>query len=264
MNLSKNKNFIVEKLKKVKFPMKCLTAYTAPMAKIIDKYADLILVGDSVGPVLYGFKSTRDVSLDMMISHAKAVAENSKNSIVVVDMPYGSYESSKKKAYNNAIKILHLSGAHAVKLEGGESIRRTVEYLTKKNISVMGHVGMLPQKLNGEYKVFGKTTKEKNRLEKDLKILEKAGVFSIVIECTLKPIVDELIKNVNIPTIGIGASDRCDGQILVTEDLLGMTNFHSKFIKKYSKLDKLIEFSVKSFCNDVNKKKFPNKNNFYK
>ena len=220
MNLSKNKNFIVEKLKKVKFPMTCLTAYTAPMARIVDRYADLILVGDSVGPVLYGFKSTREVNLDMMIGHAKAVAKNSKNSIVVVDMPYGSYESSQKKAYNNAIKILDISGAHAVKLEGGESIWRTVEYLTKKNISVMGHVGMLPQKFNGRYKVFGKTAKEKTRLKKDLNILEKAGVFSIVIECTLKPVVDEFIKNVKIPTIGIGASDLCDGQILVTESEL--------------------------------------------
>lgn len=164
----------------------CLTAYTAPIASLVDEYADLILVGDSVGPVLYGFKSTREVNLEMMIRHAKSVVENTKNALIVVDMPYGSYEKSKEEALKNAKKIISSTGAIAIKLEGGEKIFETIIYLTKNKINVMGHLGMLPQSLRGKPKVYGKNKKEKTQLYRDIYLLEKAGVFSIVLECVYK------------------------------------------------------------------------------
>ena len=162
LNLKKKKDFL-KKFSKKKSPICCLTAYTANIAKIVDKYADIILVGDSVGPVLYGFKSTREVTMEMMIEHAKAVVKNSVKSIVVVDMPFGTYENGKKTALKNARKILDLTGAHAVKLEGGESISKTIKYLTSNKINVMGHLGMLPQKMNGRYRVYGKKDSEKKK-----------------------------------------------------------------------------------------------------
>ncbi len=263
LNLKKKKDFL-KKFSKKKSPICCLTAYTANIAKIVDKYADIILVGDSVGPVLYGFKSTREVTMEMMIEHAKAVVKNSVKSIVVVDMPFGTYENGKKTALKNARKILDLTGAHAVKLEGGESISKTIKYLTSNKINVMGHLGMLPQKMNGRYRVYGKKDSEKKKLKKDFKLLEDAGVFSIVIECTLKSLVDEILQKKKVPTIGIGASDNCDGQILVTDDLIGMTDFESKFLKKYSRINNSIEVSIKKFCNDVKNKRYPKSNYLYK
>ncbi len=262
LNLNKKKRFLEAKLKKKK-PIVCLTAYTVQVAKIVDKYVDLILVGDSLGPVLYGFKSTRHVTVDMMVRHAKAVVENTKNAIVVVDMPFGTYEKSKITALKNAKKILELSGADAVKLEGGQEVADTIKYLSKNKVYVMGHLGMLPQHMNGNYKVYGSGTNEKQQLKKDAVLLEECGVFSIVIECTVKKIVDEVISNLSIPIIGIGASDRCDGQILVTEDLLGLTDFESKFLKRYARISDIIEKSVKKFTDDVKSKKFPKKKNLY-
>ncbi len=263
MNLNIKKRFLEATLGKKKNPIICLTAYTAQIAKIVDKYADLILVGDSLGPVLYGFKSTRQVTIGMMIRHARAVVENSKKAIVVVDMPYGSYENSKTKALENAKKILELSGADAVKLEGGEKIVDVIKHLKKNKINVMGHLGMLPQQMNGNYKIYGRSTVEKKQLMRDVKSLEDSGVFAIVIECTVKKLVDNVIANLSIPSIGIGASENCEGQILVTEDLLGLTDFESKFLKRYAKLSNTIEKSVKNFSNDVKTKKFPKKKHLY-
>ncbi len=265
MNVNINKSRLaINKLNKIKTPILCLTAYTAPIARIVDKYANIILVGDSLGPVLYGYKSTRDVTIEMMIKHASAVVKNSKRSLVVVDMPFGTYEKSKNQAFKNAQKILSESGASAVKLEGGESIFETVRYLTKKKIKVMGHIGMLPQSLDGVYKVYGRKKKEKDQLMRDLRFLEEAGVFSIVIECTLESLVNKILHKATVPIIGIGASSKCDGQIIVTEDLLGLTDFSSKFLKKYANIKQIIDQSIQKFFLDVNQKKYPKKKHCYK
>ena len=245
--------------------MVCLTAYTKPIATIADQFADILLVGDSLGPVIYGFDSTREVELDLMINHGKAVVKATKKSLIVVDMPYGTYELSKYEAYENASKIIDLTGANAVKLEGGIEIIKTIDYLIKKKINVMGHVGMLPQKLeeNKTIKVYGKTQNEKIKLRKDIIALEKAGVFSIVIEATFLQVVNYVIQNIQIPIIGIGASNKCQGQILVTEDMIGMTNFNAKFLKKYSNLSKIIRDAIKEYSSHIRSGKFPSKKNMY-
>ena len=245
--------------------MVCLTGYTKPIATIADQFADILLVGDSLGPVIYGFDSTREVELDLMINHGKAVVKATKKSLIVVDMPYGTYELSKYEAYENASKIIDLTGANAVKLEGGIEIIKTIDYLIKKKINVMGHVGMLPQKLeeNKTIKVYGKTQNEKIKLRKDIIALEKAGVFSIVIEATFLQVVNHVIQNIQIPIIGIGASNKCQGQILVTEDMIGMTNFNAKFLKKYSNLSKIIRDAIKEYSSHIRSGKFPSKKNMY-
>ena len=241
----------------------CLTAYTAPIANVADEYADIILVGDSVGPVLYGDKTTRDVDLDTMIRHAKSVVKNTKTAFIVVDMPFGTYENSKFDALKNAKKIISSSGAMAVKLEGGEKIFETIKFLTKNRIKVMGHLGMLPQSMKGKPRVYGRNLKEKKQLFKDISLLKKAGVFSVVIECTLRKLVDDLIEKTDLPLIGIGASSKCLGQILVTEDILGMTEFNSKFSKQYFKFHKSAKIAIKKFAEDVRSKKYPKKNQCY-
>lgn len=241
----------------------CLTAYTAPIARIVDKYADIILVGDSLGPVLYGLKTTREVNLEMIIRHAKTVVNYSERSFIVVDMPFGSYEKSKYDALKNAKRIISMTGAHAVKLEGGEKIHKTIKFLIQNNIKVMGHLGMLPQSLKGKPKVYGRNLKEKKKIFKDITLLEKAGVFSVVIECTVKKLVDDLIGFTKLPLIGIGASSKCKGQIIVTEDILGMTGFNAKFSTKYFNFLKEANKSIKEFAIDVKKNKYPNKNQCY-
>ena len=261
MFLKKKK--ILEKFKK-KTPITCITSYTAPIAKIADKYADIILVGDSVGPVLYGFDSTRKVSIDLIVQHAKAVVAQTKNSMVVVDMPYGTYERDARLAYKNAKKIILETGADAVKLEGGENFFDTITFLIKKKINVMGHIGLLPQKHNGKYPVYGRKRNEERKILNDLSSLQKAGVFSIVVECTVESVVKKIMKNSNIPIIGIGATSDCDGQVLVAEDLLGLTDFNAKFLKKYSNLGMIISRAFENFSSDVQKRKYPQKKNYYR
>ena len=261
MNRKQKKKSLIEILNKTS--ILCLTAYTVPIAKVADKYADIILVGDSLGPVLYGLDSTREVNLDMMIRHATAVVKNTSSSLIVVDMPFGSYEKSKTEALKNAKKIISATGANAVKLEGGEKQFETIKYLTENHIKVMGHLGMLPQSTVGKPKVYGTKESEKNQIFKDIDLLEKAGVFSVVIECTIKSLVDNLIKHTKLPLIGIGASSCCKGQIIVTEDILGMTEFNSKFAKKYFDFFKSSEKSLKKFSDDVRNKKYPNKKQCY-
>ena len=257
-----NKRIKRNSLKKIfsKSKIVCLTAYTAPIAKIADKCADIILVGDSVGPVLYGHKTTRNVDMDMIIRHAKSVVKNTKEAFIVVDMPFGTYETSKHKALENARKIISSSGAMAVKLEGGEKVADTIEFLTQNKIKVMGHLGMLPQSITGRPKVYGKSEKEKKQIFKDISVLKKVGVFSVVVECTLKKVVDELIKASDLPIIGIGASECCRGQIIVTEDILGMTELKTKFSKKYLDFFPLAEQAVNKFSLEVTNGKYPKKN----
>lgn len=260
---TKNK-FFLNRLINHKRPIVCLTAYCKNIASLVDQFADIILVGDSVGPVLYGYKSTREVTLDMMINHGKAVVNNSKNAIVIIDMPYGSYEKSKHLAWKNARLILRKTGAFGVKVEGGIEISETIKYLVQKKINVMGHLGMLPQKIkNKQFKVYGQNDKEKKKIKNDATSLVESGVFAIVFEATKEKLVNEIIKDINIPTLGIGASSNCSGQVLVTEDILGLTNFNAKFIKKYIDLNKKIKSSIRKFSSDVRSKKYPQKKHLY-
>ena len=248
--------------RKNKNPIVCLTSYSKTITEILDKYCDIVLVGDSLGMVLYGMKSTREVTLDMMINHAKSVKKGISKSILVVDMPYQSYKN-KKEAYKNAKKIIKTTKCDALKLEGGKKIINVVKYLIKKKIPVMGHVGLLPQSEKGKFKFKGRSSFERKRIIEDARLLSNAGVFAIVIECVEESLAEIISKSIPIPTIGIGASKHCDGQILVTDDLLGLSNFTPKFIRKYSNMKSIINKSVLRFRQDVINKNFPSRKNIY-
>ncbi len=248
--------------KKNKTPIFCLTAYTKAIAQIVDKYCDIILVGDSLGMVLYGMKTTREVKIETMILHCKAVKNFAKKSLVVFDMPYKTYEN-KFTAYKNASRVINLTKCDAVKLEGGKKIVNIIKYLTKKGIPVMGHVGLLPQ-TSTNFKVKGKNFFQRKQIYEDAIAISNSGVFAIVLECVVEDLAKKITKNVSVPTIGIGASKYCDGQILVIDDLLGLSDFYPKFVKQYSNLKKIIEKSVKNYVKDVRLKKFPFNKNVYK
>lgn len=248
--------------KKNKLPITCLTAYTRNIAKIADKYCDIILVGDSLGMVLYGMKTTRNVKIETMILHARAVKEVAKKSLVVFDMPYKTY-TNKFIAYKNARKVIKLTKCDAIKLEGGIKIAKTINYLVKKGIPILGHVGLLPQ-TSYDFKVKGKSLISRKRILKDAIAISNSGAFGIIIECVVERLAKEITKKISIPTIGIGASKYCDGQILVTEDLVGLSNFSPKFVKQYANLNKSIEKCVKNYVKDVKMKRFPFTKNVYK
>ena len=248
--------------KKNKSKIVCLTAYSKNIAEELDSYVDLILVGDSLGSVLYNYKSTRDVTLDTMIEHAKSVRLGIKKSLMVVDMPYNTYRN-KKDALKNCKKVIQETKCDGVKLEGGLKIKNIVNHLTNNRIPVMGHIGILPQLVRGKFKSKGKSENEKKKLIKDAVILEKSGCFGIVLECIEKNLSNKITKHINIPTIGIGSSNYCDGQILVTDDLLGLTNSKIKFVKKYTDLKKYIRKGVKQFRSEVINNKYPSKRYSY-
>ena len=248
--------------KKGKEKIACLTAYSSPVAKILDKYCDIILVGDSVGMVLYGMKNTKNVKIDTMITHGKAVKSSVKKSLVVFDMPHKTY-SNKFLAYKNVKKVMKLTSCDAVKLEGGKKIIKIIKYLVKKKIPVMGHIGLLPQS-STSFKYKGKNYNEKKQILDDARSLSKSGVFAIVIECVVQSLAKKITEAVSVPTIGIGASKYCDGQILVTDDLIGLSDYFPKFVKQYSNVKKIIEKSARSYCKDVKMKRFPNLENIYK
>jgi 3-methyl-2-oxobutanoate hydroxymethyltransferase len=248
--------------KKNKTPIVCLTAYTKAIAQIVDKYCDIILVGDSLGMVLYGMKTTKQVKIETMILHCKAVKNFAKKSLVVFDMPYKTYEN-KFTAYKNAREVINLTKCDAVKLEGGKKIINIIKYLTKKGIPVMGHIGLLPQ-TSANFKVKGKNFFQRTQIYEDAIALSDSGVFAIVLECVVEDLAKRITKNVSVPTIGIGASKYCDGQILVIDDLLGLSDFYPKFVKQYSNLKKVIEKSVKNYVKDVRLRKFPFNKNVYK
>jgi len=248
--------------KKNKLPIVCLTAYSKNVAKIADKYCDIILVGDSLGMVLYGMKTTRDVKIETMILHAKAVKESTKRSLVVFDMPYKTY-TNKFIAYKNAKTVIKLTKCDAIKLEGGTEITNTIKHLVKKGIPVLGHVGLLPQ-TSGKFKVKGKNSIERKKILNDAIAIFNSGVFAIIIECVVEGLAKEITKNISIPTIGIGASKHCDGQILVTEDMVGLSGFSPKFVKHYANLNRSIEKSIKNYAEDVKMKRFPFIKNVYK
>ncbi len=257
--LSKVKNF---KSKKNKSKIVCLTAYSKNIAKIIDKHTDLILVGDSLGSVLYNFKSTRSVTLDMIIRHSISARQGITNSLMVVDMPYNSY-NNPTQALKNCKKVMKLTKCDGVKLEGGLKIIKIIKLLIKHRIPVMGHLGILPQFTKGKFKSKGKSTKEKKEIIRDSKLLEDAGVFSIVLECVEKKLAKEITNSINIPTIGIGSSNNCDGQVLVTDDILGLTDSKIKFVKKFIDTKKAISSGVKKFKKEVKSKKYPTKRYSY-
>jgi len=248
--------------KKGKEPITCLTAYSKPIAEIVDKYCDIILIGDSVGMVLYGMKTTREVKIETMILHGRAVKNTTKRSLVVFDMPYKTYPN-KFIAYKNVKKVMKSTKCDAVKLEGGRKIVNIIKYLTKKGIPVMGHIGLLPQS-SKVFKLKGKNLIQKKQILQDAIALSNSGVFAIVIECVVESLAKKITNSVSVPTIGIGASKYCDGQILVTDDMIGLSSFRPKFVKKYSNVKKIIEKSVKNYCNDVKHRKFPSSQNVYR
>ena len=248
--------------KKNDTPITCLTAYSKNIAKIADKYCDIILVGDSLGMVLYGMKTTRDVKIETMILHAKTVKKFVKRSLVVFDMPYKTY-ANKLIAYNNAKRVIKLTKCDAIKLEGGIKIVNIIKYLVKKGIPVMGHIGLMPQ-TSINFKVKGKNFVQKKKILKDALAISNSGAFAMIIECVVENLARKITKSVSIPTIGIGASRYCDGQILVTEDMLGLSDFSPKFVKQYTNLNKIMEKSIKNYVKDVKMRRFPSFKNVYK
>ena len=239
-----------------------LTAYSKNVASIIDDYCDIVLVGDSLGSVLYNYKSTRNVTLQMMIEHSKSVRLGIKKSLMVVDMPFNTYRN-RKEALKNAKKIILETKCDAVKLEGGKKIINIIKFLIRNKIPVMGHLGLLPQSEKGKFAFKGKKNFERNKILKDAKLLEKSGVFSIVLECVETSLAKLITNSISIPTIGIGASQHCDGQILVIDDLIGLNPIKVRFVKRYSNIQKIIKKATSSFAKDVKNKNFPTKKNSY-
>jgi len=249
------------KLKKNKTKIICLTAYSKNIASIIDKHCDLVLVGDSLGSVLYNFSSTKEVTLNMMIEHSKSVRMGVKKSLMVVDMPYNTYRNPKE-ALSNAKKIISKTKCDAVKLEGGKKIFKIIQTLIKNKIPVMGHLGVLPQSAKN-FKFKGKEIAERKIMFRDSKLLEEAGVFSIVLECVESSLAKKITQAISIPTIGIGASMHCDGQVLVTDDLIGLNKIKARFVKKYSNIEKQINDAAIKFKKDIFRNKFPTKKHSY-
>ena len=239
----------------------CLTAYSKNIAQIIDKHCDIVLVGDSLGSVLYNYKSTRSVTLDMIIEHSRSVRMGIKKSLMVVDMPHNTYRNSLE-AVKNAKAIISKTKCDAVKLEGGKKIYPIIKTLIRNKIPVMGHLGLLPQSAKN-FKAKGKKITERNKLLKDAKILEELGVFSIVLECVESSLAKEITKKLMIPTVGIGASVNCDGQVLVTDDLIGLNQIKVRFVKKYANITRQIDTAIIKYKNEVKSKKFPKKINSY-
>tara|TARA_B100000965_G_C19478586_1_gene707467 strand:+ start:160 stop:933 length:774 start_codon:yes stop_codon:yes gene_type:complete len=248
--------------KKNKSKIVCLTAYSKNIAEEVDKYVDIILVGDSLGSVLYNYSSTRKVTLTEMINHSKSVRLGVKKSLMVVDMPFKTY-TTKNIALKNAKRILKETKCDAVKLEGGKKIIKQVKFLIKNKIPVLGHLGLLPQSVKGKFKSKGKTNKEIKQLMSDALLLQKTGVFAIVLECVKTQIAKQITNDLKIPTIGIGSSVHCDGQVLVTDDLIGLNQTNIKFVKKFLNVKKYINSGLRKFASEVRSKKYPTKKHSY-
>ena len=251
--------------RKGKQPIVCLTSYHAHTARLIDDHVDLLLVGDSLGMVMYGMETTLGVSLEMMIAHGGAVVRGAATSLVVVDMPFGSYEESKAQAFHNAARVIKETGCQAVKLEGGTRMAETVQHLTQRGIPVMGHIGLTPQNVHimGGFKPQGCEKKQWPALEADARALADAGAFAIVLEGMAAELAERITKQVEVPTIGIGASVGCDGQILVTEDMLGLSPRVPKFVKKFATLGEQIADAAKTYAEEVRARKFPTASHVY-
>ena len=240
-------------------PLVCLTAYTTPMARLADAHCDVVLVGDSVGMVLHGLPSTLGVTLDMMVMHGKAVRRGLQSALMVVDMPFGSYEESPAQAYRSAARLMAETGCGAVKLEGGEIMAETIAFLTRRGIPVMAHVGLTPQAVNafGGYALQG-SGNDGERIRRDAAAVSEAGAFAVVLEKIPEPLARRITQEIAVPTIGIGASPACDGQILVTEDLLGLFgDFRPKFVKRYAELGGQAEQAIAAYAQEVRARHFP-------
>ena len=246
-------------------PIVCLTSYHAHTARIVDKHCDVILVGDSLGMVMHGLETTVPVTLDMMILQGHAVMRGSRRALVVVDMPFGSYEASKEQAFMNAARVLKETGCGAIKVEGGKRIAETVHFLADRGVPVMAHVGLTPQAINtiGSFRAQGRDESDWARIEEDILAVSEAGAFSVVIEAVAEPLARKLTAAVPIPTIGIGASVACDGQILVLEDMLGLSPRVPKFVKRYGELGPGIEKAIANYAADVRSRAFPGPDNVY-
>ena len=247
-------------------PLVVLTAYTARQAQLLDAHCDLLLVGDSLGQVIYGLPSTVPVTLEMMANHAAAVVRGSYHAVVAVDMPFGSYEASPAQAFESAAFLMKQSAAAAVKLEGGMAMADTVKFLVERGIPVIGHVGLTPQAVNvlGGYGARGKSDAEAKKIVADARSLDEAGAFAIVVEGVLEPIAEAVTAAVACPTIGIGASAKCDGQVLVTEDMLGMFERVPRFVKRYENLAETISAAAERFAGEVRERSFPGPEQTYR
>jgi 3-methyl-2-oxobutanoate hydroxymethyltransferase len=246
-------------------PLVMLTAYTARQAQLLDAHCDLLLVGDSLGQVIYGLPSTIPVTMEMMANHGAAVVRGSYHSVVVIDMPFGSYEASKEQAFESASRLLKETGAAAVKLEGGAAMAPTVEFLNSRGIPVMGHVGLTPQAVNvlGGYAARGRSDAEADKIVSDAKALDEAGAFAVVVEGVVEPIAIAVTEALSCPTIGIGASAKCDGQVLVTDDMLGMFERVPRFVKRYENIAEIIEKTVATYASEVRERSFPGEEQTY-
>ena len=246
-------------------PLVMLTAYTARQAQLLDTHCDLLLVGDSLGQVVYGLPSTLQVTLEMMIAHGAAVVRGSYHSVVIVDMPFGSYEQSPQQAYASAARVMAETGCAAVKLEGGAAMAGTIQFLVERGIPVMGHVGLTPQAVNalGGYGARGRTRIEHEKIVADGQAVQAAGAFAVVIEGVVEPIAIALTQSLEIPTIGIGASSQCDGQVLVTEDMLGMFERVPRFVKRYGSIAETISAAAELYAKEVRERSFPGTEQVY-
>lgn len=246
-------------------PIVSLTSYHAHTAALADKYCDFILVGDSLGMVMHGLETTIPVTLDMMILQGHAVMRGSKRALVVVDMPFGSYEASKEQAFMSASRVLKETTCGAIKMEGGVRMADTVRFLVERGIPVMGHIGLTPQSINtiGSFRAQGRDEKDWGPIEQDARAIAEAGAFSMVIEAVAEPLARKITAAVDIPTIGIGASPACDGQILVLEDMLGLSPRVPKFVKRYGDLGPGIEAAIKGYADEVRSRAFPGPDNVY-
>jgi len=246
-------------------PIVCLTSYHAHTAAVVDKHCDVILVGDSLGMVMHGFESTVPVTLEMMILQGHAVMRGSRRALVVIDLPFGSYEASREQAFASAARVMKETGCGAIKLEGGKRMADTIAFLTERGVPVMAHVGLTPQAINvlGSFRAQGRVEADWAPIEEDARAVAAAGAFSVVIEAVAEPLAARITAEVAIPTIGIGASPACDGQILVLEDMLGLSPRVPKFVRRYGELGPSIEAAVEKYAADVRARAFPGSDHVY-
>src|SRR6202790_1716246 len=246
-------------------PIVSLPSYHAHTAALLDKHCDLILVGDSLGMVMHGLESTLPVTLEMMILQGRAVMRGSQRALVVVDMPFGSYEASKEQAFHSAVRVLKETHCGAIKLEGGARMAETVAFLVERGVPVMGHIGLMPQSINtlGSFRAQGREEGSWEPIENDAKAISDAGAFSVVIEAVAEPLARKITETIAIPTIGIGASAACDGQVLVLEDMLGLSARTPKFVRRYGDLGPMIEAAIEGYAKDVRARAFPGPEHVY-
>ncbi|MEO0035227.1 MAG: hypothetical protein RLZZ501_1250 [Pseudomonadota bacterium] len=241
-------------------PLVVLTAYTAPIARLLDPVCDILLVGDSLGMVVYGLETTLAVTLDMMIAHGRAVVNASRKACVVIDLPFASYQESPAQAFRNAARVMAETGCAAVKLEGGREMAETIRFLVERGVPVMGHIGLMPQAVHtaGGFRAQGRSEDEATRIRDDARAVAEAGAFAVVVEGTVEPVAHALTAEIAIPTIGIGASAACDGQVLVIDDVLGLfDDFTPKFVKRYADLGPIIRAAAEAYATEVRARTFP-------